>query len=141
MKGGRVIYICVFLLFLLPPRCSYLDGEYLKQLVTVRCLGWSYLEFGFTQFGHKKSVLPCSTLSTLTNLRYFAHSANNVNGFAVDYPLSCWFWNDTIASSHDSYDCLVYMPTNYIQTAKDQTLQMSLCILFQHIGIIPSISH
>ena len=48
------------------------------------------------------SVSPCSTLPTLINLCCFAHPANNVHGIAVDYPLSCWFWNNAIAHSHFS---------------------------------------
>ena len=113
MKGRRVISTCVFLLFLLPLRCSFLDGEYLKPLVTVWCLCWSYFEFGFKQFGDKKSALLCSTLLTLTNLRCFPHPENNVQGIAVDHPLSCWYWNDTITTSHHSYDCLVDTPAKY----------------------------
>ena len=105
MKGGRVVSICgffFFLLFLVPLRCLYPDGEYLKQLVTVRCLCRSFFEFGFKQFGEKKSVLPCSTLPTLTNLRCLAQPVNNTYGIAVDYPLSCWCWNNAIAPSHHS---------------------------------------
>ena len=113
MKGGRVVSIYGFLLFLLPLRCLYPDGEYLKQLVTVRCLCRSYFEFGFKQFGEKKSVLPCSTLPTLTNLRCSAQPVNNAYGIAVDYPLSCWCWNNTIAPSYHSSACLVYMLANY----------------------------
>lgn len=59
------------------------------------------------------SVSPCSTLPTLINLRYFAHPANNVLGIAVDYRLSCWFWNNAIAHSHRSNAFLVYMSSNY----------------------------
>ena len=113
MKGGRVVSICGFLLFLLPLRCLYPDGEHLKQLVTVRCLCRSYFEFGFKQFGEKKSVLPCSTLPTLTNLRCLVQPVNNAYGIAVDYPLSCWCWNNTIAPSYHSNACLVYIPANY----------------------------
>ena len=113
MKGGRVVSIYGFLLFLLPLRCLYPDGEYLKQLVTVRCLCRSYFEFGFKQFGEKKSVLPCSTLPTLTNIRCLAQPVNNAYGIAVDYPLSCWRWNNTIAPSYHSNACLVYIPANY----------------------------
>ena len=38
---------------------------------------------------------------------------NNAYGIAVDYPLSCWCWNNTIAPSHHSNACLVYIPANY----------------------------
>ena len=48
------------------------------------------------------SVSPCSTLPTLINLCCFAHPANDVHGIAVDYPLSCLFWNNAIAHSHFS---------------------------------------
>jgi len=113
MKGRRVISIGVFLLLVLPLSCSYLDGEYPKPLVTVRCLCWSYLEFGFKQFGDEKSVLPCFTPPTLGNLRCFPHPANNAHGIAVDHPLFCRYWNDTIAPSRHSYDCFVYMPANH----------------------------
>ena len=110
MKGGRAFSICDFLLFLLPLRCLYPDREYLKQLVTVRCLCRSYFEFISTLI---ESVLPCSALPTLTNLRCLAQPVNNAYGIAVDYPLSCWCWNNTIAPSHHNNACLVYIPANY----------------------------
>ena len=87
--------------------------EDLKQLVTVRFLSRSYFEFGFKLFGEKKSVLPCSTLPTLTNLRCLAQPVNNACEIAVDYPLSCWCWNNPIAPSHHSNACLVYIPAKY----------------------------
>ena len=48
-----------------------------------------------------------------TNLRCLAQPVNNAYGIAVDYPLSCWCWNNTIAPSHHSNACLVYIPANY----------------------------
>ena len=42
-----------------------------------------------------------------------AQPVNNAYGIAVDYPLSCWCWNNTIAPSHHSNACLVYIPANY----------------------------
>ena len=48
MKGGRVVSICGFLLFLLPFQCLYPDGEYLKQLISGLDSSNSEKKVGFT---------------------------------------------------------------------------------------------